>query len=255
MQSLLWVGKVMYLSLSLEPKAIAIFIISLWMCWILRKLLFCWSLMCSGWPLAKSTMPTHSPPFLGAFLCPRLNTRTSWGCLWLPGGTWSFFCHPQSIVAFLLTSFLWLSHKSRLVGVLFSELSGLMTNEHYCLSGPLVNKEGSAISPFIFAFKWNFSGGSQRDLKTHQNKVFMIEYPGGDFFKMRVWTLMCSFKIISSLPCFQTKKPSWNLGPDPFYIPLTYIPFGWLCPICWNHHKVPLFLFTSHLKSAFSFTL
>lgn len=64
-----------------------------------------------------------------------------------------------------------------------SELSGLMTNEHHFLSGPLVNKEGSVISPFIFAFKWEFSEGSQGDLKTRQNKVFMIEYPGGDFLK------------------------------------------------------------------------
>lgn len=72
------------------------------MCWRLRKLLFCWSPMHSGWPLAKSVMPTPSLPLLAVFLCPRLNARTSWGCLWLPCGTWSFFCLPQSIVVFRL---------------------------------------------------------------------------------------------------------------------------------------------------------
>lgn len=41
------------------------------MCWRLRKLLFCWSLMCSGWLWAKSFMlippassPSHSLPWI-----------------------------------------------------------------------------------------------------------------------------------------------------------------------------------------------
>lgn len=98
MLSLLRVGKVMYLSLGLEPKAIVIFIVPLWNVLNIKEI----ALLLVPDVLRLAVGKIHNAHSLPAFPCPRLNARTSWGCLWLSCGTWSFLCYPQSIVAFCL---------------------------------------------------------------------------------------------------------------------------------------------------------
>lgn len=159
MLSSLWVGKTMHLSTSLEPKGRAIVIMSLWNVLKIKEialllvpdtLRLALGKTCNAHPLFVSPC---SPPV------PQIKCQDLMGMAQLPGGTWCFLCHPQSIVAFCL-HFSYGSHTNPcLWGFISSErfLVWWLMSITFSLDRWLT-KERVIPIPLVFIFKWVFSG-------------------------------------------------------------------------------------------------